>query len=96
MAHLVSWQTLVLDKALGWLIFQAGLHVRDLDPTIIQKKKNVFLSSFLKVFNVFVESSRYGDESRGKNQREMRVPGGTTLKSLLKRPQTERNPKSRL
>lgn len=30
MAHLVSWQTLVLDKALGWLIFQAGLHVRDL------------------------------------------------------------------
>ena len=28
--RLVSWQTLVLDKALGWLIFQAGLHVRDL------------------------------------------------------------------
>ena len=30
MAHLVSRQALVLDKALGWLIFQAGLHVRDL------------------------------------------------------------------
>ena len=30
MAHLVSRQALVLDKALGWLIFQAGLHVRGL------------------------------------------------------------------